>query len=173
MVGHVTFSNITDQRTLTETANAATDDTPETPTALIDRAQQPTTNVAAEHFLELPVETIDWEISHRPQRQAGVTKYDPTTEAITSALTWTASEHHGWKIQRNSPARNSFTPGSTTSSATRITKQRSPVGRMISIPRSTASDSYARVVSRRREYRRSDCSVSTLEDGTKFRTLQL
>ncbi|WP_266080779.1 hypothetical protein [Haladaptatus caseinilyticus] len=70
----MTVSDITDQQTLTESANAATDDTPVTPTALLDRAQQHATNVAAEHFPDLPVETIDWKISHRAQRQAGVTK---------------------------------------------------------------------------------------------------
>ncbi|WP_435158697.1 hypothetical protein [Haladaptatus sp. DFWS20] len=46
----MTVSDSTDQRTLTESANAVTDDTPETATALLDRAQQHATNVAAEHF---------------------------------------------------------------------------------------------------------------------------
>ncbi|WP_342764809.1 SprT-like domain-containing protein, partial [Haladaptatus sp. W1] len=32
---------------------------------------------------------------------AGVTKYDPTTEAITIALTWKAYEHHGWEQFRS------------------------------------------------------------------------
>ncbi|WP_254663428.1 hypothetical protein [Haladaptatus sp. W1] len=84
----MTFSDITDQRTLTESSNATIDDTPETPTALLDRARQHATDVVTEHFPDLPVETIDWEISHRAQRQAGVTKYDPTTHEITIALTW-------------------------------------------------------------------------------------
>ncbi|MFB9809631.1 hypothetical protein ACFFQF_33855 [Haladaptatus pallidirubidus] len=53
----------------------------------------------------MPVETIDWEVSHRAQRQAGVTKYDPATEEITITLTWTAYEHHGWAIQFHRPAR--------------------------------------------------------------------
>ncbi len=72
MARQLTFSDITDQRTLTESADAPTDDTPETPTALLDRAQQHARNVATEHFPELPVETIDWEVSHRAQRQAGI-----------------------------------------------------------------------------------------------------
>ncbi|SIR63228.1 SprT-like family protein [Haladaptatus litoreus] len=46
------------------------------------------------YFPELPVDTIDWEVSHRAKRQAGVTKYDPATEAITIALTWKAYEQH-------------------------------------------------------------------------------
>ncbi|WP_231189214.1 hypothetical protein [Haladaptatus sp. DYF46] len=87
MARQVTVSDITDQRTLTESANAATDDTLESPTALLDRAQQHATNVAAEHFPDLPVEAIDWEISHQAQRQAGVTRYDPATEEVTIALT--------------------------------------------------------------------------------------
>ncbi|MFH5844229.1 SprT-like domain-containing protein [Haladaptatus sp. CMAA 1909] len=45
----------------------------------------------------MPVETIEWEVSHRAQRQAGVTKYDPATEAITIVLTWRAYEQHGWE----------------------------------------------------------------------------
>ncbi|SIR99043.1 SprT-like family protein [Haladaptatus litoreus] len=97
MERQLTVSDITDQRTLTERTDTTTNDTPETPTALLDRAKQHATNVAAEHFPDLPVETIDWEVSHRAQRQAGVTKYDPTTEAITITLTWTAYEQHGWE----------------------------------------------------------------------------
>lgn len=67
-----TVSDMTDQRTLTENANAATDDTPETPTALLDRAQH-VADVATKHFPDLPIEAIDWEVSHRIQRQVGVT----------------------------------------------------------------------------------------------------
>ena len=40
MTRKLRFSDITEQRTLTESADAATDDTPETPTALLDRAQR-------------------------------------------------------------------------------------------------------------------------------------
>ena len=76
---------------------SGSDSTPPTKRVLFDRAQQHATNVAAEHFPDLPVETIEWEVSHRAQRQAGVTKYDPTTEAITIALTWKAYEQHGWE----------------------------------------------------------------------------
>ena len=36
MVRHVMVSDITDQRTLTKSANAVTDDTPETATVLLD-----------------------------------------------------------------------------------------------------------------------------------------
>lgn len=71
------FSDITDQRTLTKSADITTNDTLETPTDLLDRAQQHAADVATGHFPDLPVEAIDWEVSHRAQRQAGVTKYDP------------------------------------------------------------------------------------------------
>ncbi|SIR98689.1 SprT-like family protein [Haladaptatus litoreus] len=97
MTRQVTVSDITDQRTLTESLNATTDDTPKTPTGLLDRAQQHAADIATKHFPDLPVKAIDWEVSHRAQRQAGVTKYDPATEAITIVLTWTADEQHGWE----------------------------------------------------------------------------
>ena len=96
-IREITVSDIIDQRTLTESANTVTDDTLETPTDLLDRARQHATNVAAEHFPDLAVETNDWEISHRAQRQAGATKYDPATGEIMIALTWTAYVHHGWE----------------------------------------------------------------------------
>jgi hypothetical protein len=88
MARQVTVSEITAQRTLTESANAATDDTPETPTALLDRAQQHATNVATEHFPDLPVDTIDWEVSHRAQRQAGDTKFQFTSNKCCLFLSW-------------------------------------------------------------------------------------
>ncbi|WP_227380457.1 hypothetical protein [Haladaptatus halobius] len=53
MSRQLTFSEITDQRTLTESADATTDDTPETPTALLDPAQQHAVNVVTEHFPEI------------------------------------------------------------------------------------------------------------------------
>jgi SprT-like protein len=62
MARQVTFSDITDQRTLTESANTATDDIPETPTVLLDRAQQHATNVVTELFPDLPVEPTDCDL---------------------------------------------------------------------------------------------------------------
>ncbi|WP_435158850.1 hypothetical protein [Haladaptatus sp. DFWS20] len=53
MARQLTFSDITDQRTLTESVDAATNDTPKTPTALLDRAQQHAVNVVTEHFPEI------------------------------------------------------------------------------------------------------------------------
>jgi hypothetical protein len=59
MERQLTFSEITDQRTLTESTKPATDDTPETLTVLLVRAQQHTTNVEVEHLPDLRVETVD------------------------------------------------------------------------------------------------------------------
>jgi hypothetical protein len=53
MARQLTLSDITDQRTLTESADTTTDDTPETPTVLLDRAQQHAVNVVTEHFPEI------------------------------------------------------------------------------------------------------------------------
>lgn len=50
MVRQLTFSDITDQRTLTKSAKTETDDTPETPTGPLDRTRQHATTVAAEYF---------------------------------------------------------------------------------------------------------------------------
>ncbi|WP_458188880.1 hypothetical protein [Haladaptatus sp. NG-WS-4] len=88
MARQVTFSDITNQRTLMQSADTTTDNTPETPTALLDRAQQHAMNVATEHFTDLPIEAIDWEVSHRAQRQAGVTKYDPKMDERTAYRSW-------------------------------------------------------------------------------------
>ncbi|WP_266082867.1 SprT-like domain-containing protein [Haladaptatus caseinilyticus] len=73
------------------------DDTPKTSTALLDRVRQHAADVAAEHFPDLPVETIAWEVSHRRQRSAGATKYDPANGEITISLAWAAFEQHGWE----------------------------------------------------------------------------
>jgi hypothetical protein len=49
------------QRTLTECADTTErDDTPTTDRALLDRAQAYAANVAAEHFLGLPIDAIAW-----------------------------------------------------------------------------------------------------------------
>ncbi|WP_227378829.1 hypothetical protein [Haladaptatus halobius] len=41
-------------------------------------------NGPTEYFLNFPVEAVDWEVSHRVQRQAGATKYDPETDETIS-----------------------------------------------------------------------------------------
>lgn len=51
LVRQLTFLDSIDQRTLTESADTTTDDTPETPTALLNRIQQHATNIVAEYSL--------------------------------------------------------------------------------------------------------------------------
>ncbi|WP_231188317.1 SprT-like domain-containing protein [Haladaptatus sp. DYF46] len=97
MSRQTTLSDVT-QRTLTECADGSTereDDTPTTERALLDRAQAHAADVAAEHFPDLPIEAIGWDVSHRAKRRAGVTKYDPDTDEITIRLSWDAFEQHG------------------------------------------------------------------------------
>ncbi|WP_458190960.1 SprT-like domain-containing protein [Haladaptatus sp. NG-WS-4] len=100
MERQVPFSEITDQRTLTECAVVSTernDDTPTTERVLLDRAQAHAANVAAEHFPDLPIGAIEWEVSHCVKRQAGVTKYNPEMDKITIRLSWEAYDSHGWE----------------------------------------------------------------------------
>ncbi|GAA0254538.1 hypothetical protein [Haladaptatus pallidirubidus] len=59
MARQLTVSDTTDQRTLTESADTASDDTPETPMGLLAQAQEYMIDVATEHFLDLPVKAID------------------------------------------------------------------------------------------------------------------
>ncbi|WP_227380446.1 hypothetical protein [Haladaptatus halobius] len=97
MSRQTTLSDVATQRTLTECADTTsdTDDTPTTERDLLDRGQAHAADVAAEHFPDLPVDTIEWDVSHRAKRQAGVTKDEPATDAITIALSWDAFEYHG------------------------------------------------------------------------------
>ncbi|WP_433634794.1 SprT-like domain-containing protein [Halomicrococcus sp. NG-SE-24] len=98
MTRQQTLPEIADQRTLTDSIDDcdAADSVPKTQAALLDRAQTHAADVAAEHFPEFPVESIDWEVSERTQRQAGVTEYDPDTEAVTIRFTWDAYQEFGW-----------------------------------------------------------------------------
>jgi hypothetical protein len=64
----ITVSDSTGRRPLTENANAATDDTPETPTALLDQTRRDAPTVSGEQFLDLPTEGIDRDVSHRTRR---------------------------------------------------------------------------------------------------------
>jgi SprT-like protein len=70
---------------------------PDTKAELVERAREYAVEVAAEHFPELPVETVDWEVSTRAERRAGVTEHDPTTGDITVRLTWDAYTELGWE----------------------------------------------------------------------------
>ncbi|WP_227380388.1 hypothetical protein [Haladaptatus halobius] len=98
MSRQTTLSDVAAQRTLSESAAGSTertDDTPMTERDLLDRAQAHTADVAAAHFPDLPVDAIEWDVSHRAKRQAGVTKYDPATTTITITLSWDAYDSQG------------------------------------------------------------------------------
>ncbi|MFC7009370.1 SprT family zinc-dependent metalloprotease [Halalkalicoccus salilacus] len=70
---------------------------PQTKQALCERAEVHAADVAAEHFPELPVESITWETSIRMQRSAGVAIYDRQSTEITIRLSWDAYEAYGWE----------------------------------------------------------------------------
>ncbi|MCL7418947.1 MAG: SprT-like domain-containing protein [Halalkalicoccus sp.] len=74
-----------------------TSEHPETKAALCERAAAHVSEVAAEHFPELPVKAIDWEASTRMQRSAGVAIYDHECEQTTIRLSWDAYESYGWE----------------------------------------------------------------------------
>ena len=76
---------------------SGTENYPETKAALCERAAAHADEVAAEHFPELPVATIDWETSTRMQRSAGVAIYEHQRKQITIRLSWDAYEAYGWE----------------------------------------------------------------------------
>jgi predicted SprT family Zn-dependent metalloprotease len=89
-----------------ESATAASDETnekdddpeyPQTKQVFCERAEAHAADVAAEHFPELPVESIAWETSTRMQRSAGKAIYDRQSEEITIRLSWDAYETYGWE----------------------------------------------------------------------------
>ncbi|WP_227380624.1 SprT family zinc-dependent metalloprotease [Haladaptatus halobius] len=98
MSRQTTLSDVAAQRTLTECADTTKrDNTPTTERALLDRTKAHAADVAAEHFPDLPIEAIAWEVSHRRQRSAGATKYDPSNGEITISLAWDAYDSQGWE----------------------------------------------------------------------------
>lgn len=70
---------------------------PATKEALCERAAIHASEVAAEHFPDLPVAEIDWETSPRMQRSAGVAIYDHQSEQITIRLSGDAYESYRWE----------------------------------------------------------------------------
>jgi SprT-like protein len=100
MLRQLTLSDVAAQRTLTECTETPTereDNTPTTERELLHRVQRHVVDVAAEHFPNLPIDAIGWEVSHQRQRSAGATKYDPITDNITISLTGNAYQQHGWE----------------------------------------------------------------------------
>jgi predicted SprT family Zn-dependent metalloprotease len=73
-------------------SSPATEQPPQSRRELLERAQKYTETVD----LAVDVAAIEWEISERAKRQAGVCRYDRETEAVTISLTWAAYQEHGW-----------------------------------------------------------------------------
>lgn len=65
--------------------------------ALLERVAAHAATVGAEHFPRVPVGEIDWEVSTRLKRSAGVALYDPDAEQVTIRLSWDAYEAYGWE----------------------------------------------------------------------------
>ncbi|WP_122089735.1 SprT family zinc-dependent metalloprotease [Halalkalicoccus subterraneus] len=80
-----------------EENNRSSESRPATKATLCECAATHASEVAAEHFPELPIEAIDWETSTRMQRSAGVAIYDQQSEQITIRLSWDAYEAYGWE----------------------------------------------------------------------------
>ena len=77
--------------------NECSEDHPQPKQALRKRAAAHASNVAAEHFPELPIEAITWETSTRMERSTGKALYDRASEEITIRLSWDAYEAYGWE----------------------------------------------------------------------------
>ncbi|MFC6906553.1 SprT-like domain-containing protein [Halalkalicoccus tibetensis] len=70
---------------------------PRTKGALRERAAAHAAAVGAEHFPLVPVEEIEWEVSTRMKRSAGIAVYDRDAEQVTIRLSWDAYEAYGWE----------------------------------------------------------------------------
>ncbi|RBI59375.1 sprT domain-containing protein [halophilic archaeon] len=97
------LSDVAAQQTLSKTTapTADSDDdadaAPTTQASLLDRARQHAATVAADHFPDLPVKRIAWEISNRRQRSTEATKHDPESDKLTMPLAWDTFEQQGWE----------------------------------------------------------------------------
>lgn len=92
---------MTEQMTLADAADRTTKtngfDEPETQSEFIEQAEEYAAEVAAEHFPDLPVETVEWEVSTRMERAAGRTIHKRAGKDITVRLAWAAYQKFGWE----------------------------------------------------------------------------
>jgi SprT-like protein len=72
-------------------------DDPETQAEFIERAEEYAAEVASEHFPQLAVETVEWEVSTRAERAAGRAKHNRATGDITVRLAWAAYDS-AWRL---------------------------------------------------------------------------
>lgn len=70
---------------------------PETQAKFLAATEEYVAEIAAEHFPDLPVETVEWEISTRMERAAGRTIHERGGGDITVRLAWAAYQKFGWE----------------------------------------------------------------------------
>ena len=92
-----TFADITEASKTRDDGIPESPTEPDTQSEFIERAREYAADVAAEHFPELSLETVEWEVSTRAERRAGLTHYDRATGDITVRLTWDAYTEFGWQ----------------------------------------------------------------------------
>lgn len=66
---------------------------PETPRELLSYSRLYAESVD----LDVDHDAVEWEISKRARRRAGVCSYDADSETVTIRLTWDAYREHGWR----------------------------------------------------------------------------
>lgn len=73
-------------------------DEPETQAEFLAATEEYVAEVADEHFPDLPVETVEWEVSTRMERAAGRTIHERGGGGdITVRLAWAAYQKFGWE----------------------------------------------------------------------------
>lgn len=60
-------------------------------------AKQYGKEVATEHFPELPIDEIEWEVSKRRKRSAGALRSNKATGEMKISLAWRAHKEYGWE----------------------------------------------------------------------------
>ena len=76
-----------------DSSDEYSDTVPQTSDELITSAK----SYARTLDVDVDIDEITWEVSHRAKRQAGVCIYNRNTEEITIRLTWDAFETLGWE----------------------------------------------------------------------------
>lgn len=91
----------TTQQTLADTTQTAA---PEITTddELIAAAREYATAVVNDYDMDVPMDDLEWEVSHRAKRRGGACKYRVNSrtgdiEKLAISLTWEAHEKHGWE----------------------------------------------------------------------------
>ncbi|WP_135820879.1 SprT-like domain-containing protein [Halostella litorea] len=80
-------------RSASEGASARTASAPTTRAEFLERARSYAESVA----IDVDTDSVEWELSERAKRRAGVCLFDRQSESVTIRLTWAAYEEYGWK----------------------------------------------------------------------------